>query len=108
MASQSKPPVSWDGSKGTFSIVLSGLKDLGPADSIEAEWTPPLMYIVRIREVGSSDWSIGFETPLRGCGFVGLKPDAKYEVQIRAKNSVGESEPAFIEFSAGPNGTQVA
>ena len=104
-ASQSKPPISWDGSKGTFSIVLSGLRDIGPTDSVAAEWTPPLMYIVRIREAGSPDWGIGFETPLRGCSFVDLKPNTKYEVQIRAKNAVGESEPAVIEFSAGPDGT---
>ena len=101
---QDKPPVSWDGKAKTFHIVLSGLKDLG-SDSLEAEWKPPITYVVRIREANGGDWSFGFETPLTSCGFVGLKPDTEYELQVRSKNSQGEREPALIKGRTNPDGS---
>ena len=101
---QSKPPVSWDGTAKTFSIVLSGLKGLGDKDSFEAEWKPPATYVVRIREANSGSWSFGFETPLTSCGFVDLKPDTEYEVEVRSKNSSGESAPVLVKVRTNPEG----
>ena len=102
-ARQDRPPVSWDGRTGIFSIVLSkvGGED---GDGIEAEWAPPITYVVRIREVDTSEWSIGFETPLTGCGFVGLKPATEYEVEVRSKNQHGESDPVLVRARTGPVG----
>ena len=94
--SQRKPPVSWNGQTDTFTIRLNGLKGRRDGKNVEAKWTPPVTYVVRIREVGSSEWSYGFETPLTGCRFVGLKPDTEYEVALRSKNAHGESRPALI------------
>ena len=104
-ASQDKLPVSWNGATKTFSIFLSGLKDVIGKDHIEAEWTPPITYVVRIRETGTENWSFGFETPLTGCGFEDLKPNTEYELEIRSKNEHGKSGPALIKFHTGSQGT---
>ena len=101
---QNKPPVSWDKNAKTFSIVLSGLKGTGAEDNLEAEWKPPFTYVVRIREANAGNWSFGFETPLTACGFVGLKPDTEYEVEIRSKNASGESEPSLAKVRTSPEG----
>ena len=101
---QNRPPVSWDGTAKTFSVVLNGLKDVGAKDSVEAEWKPPVTYVVRIREADSGRWSFGFETPLTSCGFVDLKPDTEYEVEVRSKNSSGESTPVLVKVRTNPEG----
>ncbi|MDE2932265.1 MAG: fibronectin type III domain-containing protein [Chloroflexota bacterium] len=100
---QEVPPVSWDGRTGTFSIVLSKVGG-DDGDGIEAEWTPPITYVVRIREIDTGEWSIGFETPLTGCGFVGLKPGTEYEVEVRSKNKHGESDPVLVRARTNPEG----
>ena len=102
--SQTKPPVIWNANTKTFSIVLSGLRDLGTKDTLEAEWEPPLTYVVRIRESTGGSWSIGFETPLTACSFVDLKPNTEYEVEVRSKNSNGESEPVRRSVRTDPEG----
>lgn len=104
---QPKPPVHWDGNTKTFSIVLSGMSGLREKDTLEAEWKPPITYIVRIREPNGGRWSIGFETPLTGCGFVDLRPDTEYEVEVRSKNSSGESKPARVRVRTSREGTLV-
>ena len=86
--------MAWDGRTKTFSIVLSKA-GIGDGEGVEAEWTPTLTYVVRIREADSGEWSVGFETPLTGCGFVGLKPGTEYEVEVRSKNEHGESDPVL-------------
>lgn len=101
---QDKPPVSWDGNAKTFYIVLSGLRGLGDTDILEAEWEPPVTYVVRIREANGGSWSFGFETPLTSCGFVNLKPDTEYEVEVRSKNSFGESDPTLRIVRTDPEG----
>ena len=101
---QDKPPVSWDGNAKTFYIALSGLKGLGDKDTLEAEWKPPITYVVRIREADVGNWSFGFETPLTACGFVDLRPDTEYEVEVRSKNSSEESEPVRLKVRTDPDG----
>ena len=101
--SQSKPPVSWDGRTRTFSIVLDGLKDI--EGGIEAQWSPLITYVVRIRKVGTTEWSVGFETPLTGCGFVDLQPDTEYEMEVRSKNAHGRSGPVSIKVRTNPEGS---
>lgn len=73
-------------------------------DTLEAEWKPPVTYVVRIREAGTVHWSYGFETPLTGCSFVNLKPGTEYEVEIRSKNSYGTSEPALAKVRTNSEG----
>ena len=100
--SQSKPPVSWDGRTGVFSIVLDGLERA--EGGIEVEWSPTITYVVRIREVGTTEWSVGFETPLTGCGFVDLKPNTEYEMEVRSKNAHGRSRPVSTKVRTDPEG----
>ena len=102
---QTKPPVLWDANTKTFSIVLSGLRELEAKDTLEAEWKPPLTYVVRIRESNGDSWSIGFETPLTTCGFVDLRPDTEYEVEVRSKNANGQSEPVRVKVRTNREGT---
>lgn len=104
-ARQKKPPVSWDGKSKTFSILLTGLKDIGPGGGIEIEWSPPVTFVVRIRETDSDSWSVGFETPLTGCGFVDLKPNTEYEIEVRSKNVHGESGPVRTRIRTSPEGS---
>ena len=84
--SQKTPPVTWDAHESEFRIRLG---------NIDARWKPPITYVIRIREVGTEEWSVGFEMPLTGCTFVDLKPGIEYEVKLTAKNEAGEGEPTF-------------
>ncbi len=102
-AHQERPPVAWDGQTNTFSIVLSTV-GLGDGEGVEAQWTPPITYVVRIREAGTGNWSVGFETPLTGCGFVDLKPDTEYEIEVRSKKEHGESDPVSVRVHTNPEG----
>ena len=78
---QKNPPILWDGETRTFSIFLSGLltknlrKKSKAKDSLEVNFSPPVTYIVRIKEVGMANWIIGIETSLTGCTFCNLKPN---------------------------------
>lgn len=85
---QMYPNVKWDGKEFFVSLPVDDGRNI-----IEAKWQPAITYIVRIREVGSDEWSLGFETPLTSCSFSGLKPDTEYEAQLRVKNAAGISEP---------------
>ncbi len=71
---------------------------------IDAKWRPELTTVVRIRELGAEDWSPGFETPLQGCSFVGLKPDTEYELQVTHKNAKGEGPAARMRCRTQPSG----
>ena len=84
--------------------MLSGLRDLGVNDTLEAEWKPPATYVVRNRESSGGSWSVGFETPLTACSFVYLKPDTEYEMEVRSKNTDGESEPVRLNVRTNPEG----
>ena len=95
------PSVKWDGN--TIAVVLP--KQEGGA--IEAQWKPGVTYVVRVREVGSSKWSFGLETPLTHAGVVDLKPDTEYEFSVTAKNAAGESEPAITLARTNPDGRLV-
>lgn len=37
--------------------------------ALNATWEPGLTYVTRIREVGTKEWSVGFETPIPACSF---------------------------------------
>lgn len=95
------PSVKWDGN--TIAVVLP--KQEGGA--IEAQWKPGVTYVVRVREVGSSKWSFGLETPLTHAGVVDLKPDTEYEFSVTAKNAAGESEPEITRARTNPDGRLV-
>ena len=92
------PEIKWDGK--TWFVTLS----VEHGKVLEAKWDPGLTYVIRIREVGSPDWSFGFETPVPSCAFVDLKPDTEYEKQFRAKNSAGEGTPAHLRVRTDPVG----
>ena len=46
-----------------------------------------------------------FATPLTGCGFVDLKPETEYEVEVRSKNEQGESDPVSARIRTNPEGS---
>ena len=64
---------------------------------------------IRCSEQGVSggSWSVGFETPLTACSFVYLKPDTEYEMEVRSKNTDGESEPVRLKVRTNPEGALV-
>lgn len=66
--------------------------------------TPEVKYVIHIREEGTDHWGFGFVTPLTGCGFENLKPNTKYEVELRSKNIHGLSPPVNIHFSTDESG----
>ena len=70
---------------------------------ISASWKPTVTSVVRIRPVGEERWSVGFETPLNSCSFVGLEPGVEYDVKLTHRNAVGESEPAYMKIKSTPD-----
>ena len=92
------PTIRWD--DGTWFVTL-------PVDNgktIEASWKPAFTYVVRIRQAGHEEWSFGFETPVDSFTFTDLKPDTKYQLQVRTKNAAGEGTPEFFTIHTGPAG----
>ena len=69
---------------------------------LNAKWQPAVTSVVRIRELGSTSWSPGFETPFNQCSFVDLKADTEYEIQLTHKNDAGESEPVISTIRTDP------
>lgn len=92
------PQIKWDGKE--FFVTLP----LEKGEALDAKWNPGLTYVVRVREVGEEEWSIGFETPLTSCTVVDLKPDTDYEMQVRAKNAAREGKPAILKARTSPHG----
>lgn len=72
--------------------------------TLTAKWNPDTTYVVRIREAGTSDWSIGFETPVAGGTFRDLNSDTEYEVEFRLRCPAGESDPIPVRFRTDPAG----
>ncbi len=104
-SNQDVAPVSWNAERRTFSIVLHGLTDLAGKEMLEAEWSPPVTYVIRIRELNRTDWFCAFETPLTSCGFADLKPNTEYEVEVRSKNDLGTSPPVTARVRTASDGT---
>jgi len=93
-----RPELQWDGK--TWSVTLP----LEDGRAVEAQWSPGVTYVVRIREAGTEPWSFGFETPVTNFTFSDLKPDTEYDVQVRRKTAAGEGEPACIRLRTGAAG----
>ena len=97
----SGPDVHWDGEKFEVSLPVDG-------NHLDAEWKPALTYVIRIRERDQHGWLIGIKTPLRSVSFLELKPDTEYEMEIRAKNVVGEGDPVTTTFWTTSDGSALA
>ena len=95
---QQSPEIKWDGKTWFVSLPVEG-------KALDAKWVPNITYVVRVREVGTEQWSIGFETPLTHCTIVDLKPDTEYEMQLQAKNAAGKSEPTYSKVRTNSEGT---
>ena len=93
-----QPQVRWE--DNTWHVTLP----LEDGKVVDAKWKPANTFICRIREVGTQDWSFGFQTPVPSFTFVDLKPDTEYLLQVRTKNDSGEGPPAFINIRTGPTG----
>ena len=87
------PKVEWKDD-----MLFVTLPDQTYGRTLEAKWKPGITTVVRIREAGTEDWSVGFETPLNACSFADLKPDTRYEIMIAHKNEAGEGAPLVKEF----------
>ncbi|MXW54176.1 MAG: fibronectin type III domain-containing protein [Gammaproteobacteria bacterium] len=88
------PTIDWDGER--IFITLPDKLD----NTIEAQWSPRVTSVVRIREVGTLDWSPGIETIFSHCSFVDLKPNTEYDLQVTQKSDAGEGEPAVTRFKS--------
>ena len=96
-----KPPVVWNGK--SYDICLPW-PEVAKPPWVEVQVTPQVTYVVRVREAGTDKWLVGVETPLTSCTFVELKPNTEYEMEVRAKNEEGESDPAVVTCRTGPAG----
>ena len=95
---KTSPEIKWDGKTLFVKLPVANGKVL------EANWNPGITYVVRIREVGTEQWSCGFETPIPGCTFAYLEPDTEYEVQVRTKGPAGQGEPVCLRIRTNPVG----
>ena len=91
------PSVAWDGETITVRLPVE-------EGAVEGRWKPGITYVVRVRELGSNQWSFGFETPLSHVSVVDLKPNTDYEFSLTAKNVAGESEPVIARARTNPSG----
>ena len=82
------PKIAWN--DGEFVVTLP----LPDNQEMRASWRPTTTSVIRVREVGTKEWSVGFETPLNSCNIIGLDPDREYETELRYKNKDGEGPPA--------------
>lgn len=92
------PRIRWDGRDCVVTLPMAG------GGNLEAKWTPETTYVVRIRESGTGEWSFGFETPVAGGTFRGLRPDTEYEVEFRLRGPSGEGDPIPARFRTDPAG----
>ena len=81
------PTLEWDGTQ--VSVELPNRR----GNILRARWQPSTVSVIRIRPIGSKEWSPGFETPLNHCTFTGLEPDTEYEIQLTHKDAAGEGLP---------------
>ena len=91
------PRIEWTEGEFRISLPLQG-------GMIDAKWRPGTTTVARIRETGTETWSLGFETPLNGCSFVGLQPNTEYEIQVTHKNAAGEGPPTKLRCKTRSNG----
>lgn len=100
------PPVAWDANNKCFIVTLKGvaLRELDDpqAVGVQVQFRPPVLYDVRVREKGSTEWGVGFIVPMNSLGFSGWKPDTDYEVIIqhldKSGNIVADSKPYLSGF----------
>lgn len=100
------PPVAWDANNKCFVVTLKGVAlhelDDPHAIGVQVQFRPPVLYDVRVREKGSTEWGVGFIVPMNSLGFSGWKPDTDYEVMIRqvdkSGNIVSDSKPYLSGF----------
>jgi hypothetical protein len=94
-----EPKIEWLDGELRVSLPMSGMV-------LDAKWRPNATSVIRIREVGTEEWSPGFETPLNACTFSGLKPDTEYEVELRQKDATGnEGQPSAMRMKTHPGGS---
>ena len=92
------PWIHWDGQSCEVLLPMLG------GGTLTAKWNPDTTYVVRIRKAGTSDWSVGFETPVTGGTFRGLDPDTEYEVEFCLRSPAGEVESIPVRFRTDPVG----
>ena len=71
---------------------------------LEASWNPGQAYLVRNRKAGTEAWNLGFDTPLRLCCFVDLKPDCQNEMPLCTRNASAKGKPQLIHIKTAPIG----
>lgn len=106
VSQQGVPPVAWDANSKSFVVTLKGVALCELDDpheiGVQVQFRPPVLYDVRVRERGSTEWGVGFLVPMNSLGFTGWKPDTDYEVRIQqvdeSGNIVSDSKPYFSGF----------
>lgn len=90
------PVLTWDGT--TLAVSLPGF---GATQGVDAKWQPTSKAVLRVRKLGTDEWSPGFITPLNSCQFTGMQPGVDYEVKRTTLTPSGEQDPV-IERVVGP------
>ena len=89
-------PVTWDAENKRFIVAFRGFvlqKAPDPEAGVDIYFKPAVLYDVRIRKPGSSDWRSGFLAPYSAASFIGLEPDTEYEVQVSPVHESGNPIP---------------
>ena len=94
------PSIEWQNGEYRVTLPVDG-------EVIKASWRPTVTSVFRIREMGTDEWSPGFETPLNGCSFIGLKPNTEYELKLTHKNEHGEGPPVIKRLKTDPEEGEV-
>ena len=84
------PSIEWK--NGEFAVTLP----MPGGQEVRASWKPTTTTVIRVREVGTEEWSFGVETPLNSINIIGLDPKRDWEAELRHKNQSGEGPPARI------------
>ena len=100
---QDQPKVRWDDLAQRWIVDLP----MGDDQRAQAEWNQSIVTVIRIREVGTSEWSPGFVTPLNTCSFRDLKPCTEYEVELKHSSPHGDSS-TVVKRLATKGGDMIA
>ena len=95
-------PVTWDAEAKRFVVALRGFvlsEAANPEVGVDIYFKPPVLYDVRIRKTGSTDWGPGVLSPYSEATFTGLEPDTDYEVQVSPVDESGQAIPDATVFT---------
>ena len=97
-------PLRWDKNEHALELALRMPVTIKRDELLDLKIRQISTFMARIRQLGERDWSVGFETPLKGCTFRRLKPNTEYEIELRAIVGDLEGEPALLTAQTNEDG----